>query len=99
MHFLLIKDRLYDHFIQHDTFDGLDVPKVPLNRNYTDILIQLFWLTTIGIPSLGWFIKFLLVSTWFAKMIFGLIIIISYYILQRMINMSVITNETKIKTN
>jgi hypothetical protein len=52
---------------------------------------------TIGLPSLIWLMKFLLISTWTAKMIFALIILIAYFILQRMINMSVIKIDTKVK--
>lgn len=63
------------------------------------MLIQVFWLIIIGIPSLIWFGKFLLISTWFSKIIFALIILIAYFILQRMINMSVIKTDTKIKNN
>ena len=59
------------------------------------MFIQLFWLLTIGIPSLIWFLKFLLVSTWFPKLTFGIIILIAYIITQRMINMSVIKADTK----
>ncbi|UJR37542.1 hypothetical protein I4U23_030244 [Adineta vaga] len=92
------KDRIYDHFLRHDTFDGLGVPKVPLNRSYTDIAVEIFWLIVIGIPSLKWFIQFLLVSTWSAKIIFALVILIGYIILQAMINMSVIKLDTKKKS-
>ncbi|CAF5095760.1 unnamed protein product, partial [Rotaria sp. Silwood1] len=45
-------DRIYDHFVQHDNFDGLGLPEVPVVRNYSDLLIEIFWLVTIGIPSL-----------------------------------------------
>ncbi|CAF4182815.1 unnamed protein product, partial [Adineta steineri] len=91
------KDRIYDHFVQNDTFDGLGLPKVTLNRTYYDILIECFWLVIIGVPSLKWFLQFLLVSTWFAKMMFVLVIILGYVIIQGMINMSVIKIDTKSK--
>ena len=91
------KDRIYDHFVQHDTFDGLGKSNVPLNRNYTDLIIYLVWLIIIGVPSLIWFGQFLFVSTWFAKMIFAFIVLIGYFILQRMINMSVIKTDKKNK--
>jgi len=93
------KDRIYDHFIQHDDFQGLGVPQVPVVRNYVDLLIECFWLTIIGIPSLIWFIKFIFNSTLFAKIIFLIILLIAYVILQLMINMSVIKSDTKLKKN
>ena len=56
------------------------------------------WIIIIGIPSLIWFGKFLIVSSWFAKLIFIIIIFIAYFIIQRMINLSVIKTDTKMKT-
>jgi len=92
------QDRVYDHFVRNDTFDGLGVPQVPLNRNLTDFFIQLFWLVTIGIPSLFWFFKFILFSSILAKLIFAVILLVAYLIIQRMINMSVIQSDLKTKT-
>lgn len=92
------QDRVYDHFVQNDTFDGLGVPQVPLNRNLTDFFIQLFWLVAIGIPSLFWFFKFILFSSILAKLIFAVILLVAYLIIQRMINMSVIQSDLKTKT-
>ncbi|CAF4358381.1 unnamed protein product, partial [Rotaria sp. Silwood2] len=92
-------DRIYEHFVQHDNFDGLGVPEVSVVQNYSDLLIEIFWLVIIGIPSLIWFIKFILHSTLFGKIIFTLIILTVYVILQLMINMSVIKNDGKVKKN
>ncbi|CAF1177749.1 unnamed protein product [Rotaria sordida] len=89
------KDRIYDHFVQHDNFDGLGVPEVPVVRNYSDLLIEIFWIVTIGIPSLVWFGKFIFHSTLFGKIIFALIILMIYVIVQLMINMSVIRSDVK----
>jgi len=36
------KDRIYDRFVQNDNFQGLGVPEVPVVRNYSDLLIELF---------------------------------------------------------
>lgn len=95
----LNQDRIYDHFVKHDHFDGLGLPEVPIARNYSDALIEMFWLVVIGLPSLIWFIKFILNSTLFAKIIFGLIILVAYAIVQLMINMSVIKSDAKVKKN
>jgi hypothetical protein len=89
------KDRLYEHFVQNDTFAGLGVPKISLVPNYSDVFIQFFWFITIGIPSLIWLARFLITSTWYAKLIFALIILIAHFIFERMINMSVIKKDTK----
>lgn len=89
------KDRIYDHFVQHDTFDGLGKPKAPSNRNYIDLTIYTIWIIIIGIPSLIWFGRFLFISTWFSKMIFAFIILIAYLIIQKLINMSVIKTDSK----
>ncbi|CAF4341198.1 unnamed protein product [Rotaria sp. Silwood2] len=36
------KDRIYDHFVRYDTFEGFGLLKVPSVRNYYDILIEVF---------------------------------------------------------
>jgi len=91
------KDRIYEHFVQHDNFQGLGVPEVPVVRNYSDLLIEIFWLGIIGIPSLIWFIKFILNSTLFAKILCVIILLVIYVILQLMINTSVIKSDAKQK--
>ncbi|CAF3236758.1 unnamed protein product [Rotaria socialis] len=93
------KDRIYDSFVQHDDFDGLGAPELPIVRNYSDLLIQFFWLLTIGIPSLVWFINFIIHSTLLAKIIVGSVILVIYAVIQLMINMSVIKSDEKIKKN
>lgn len=94
-----LKDRIYDHFVRNDNFDGLGVPEVPVVRNYSDFLTEVFWLIVVGVPSLVWFVNFILHSTMFAKIILTLIILAVYLILQLMINMSVIKSDVKTKKN
>ncbi|CAF1097206.1 unnamed protein product [Adineta ricciae] len=94
-HLFQEKDRVYEHFVQYDNFVGLGVPQIPVVRNYSDLLIQLFWLLIIGFPSLIWFVQFIFHSTFLAKIIFSIIIFLAYVTLQLMINMSVIKSDTK----
>ena len=89
------KDRVYDHFVRHDTFDGLGLPRVPVVRNRFDLAIEVFWLLVIGVPSFVWLSQFVLSSSLYGKVIFGGILLIAYGILQWMINMSVIKSEKK----
>ncbi|UJR08668.1 hypothetical protein I4U23_012926 [Adineta vaga] len=91
------KDSIYEHFLQHDNFAGLDLSEVSVVQNYSDVFIQLFWLISIGCPSLIWFFQFIFHSTLFAKIIFSIAILIAYIIVQLMINMSVIKSDTKTK--
>ncbi|CAF1000759.1 unnamed protein product [Rotaria sp. Silwood1] len=93
------KDRIYEHFIQHDTFDGLGISQISIPQNYSDLFIQFFWIVTIVIPSLIWLFYFIFNSTLFGKIIFAIIILIVYVILQWMISTSVIKTDTKIKKN
>ena len=86
---------MYDHFVRHDTFDGLGLPRVPIARNLSDLCVVLFWLLVIGVPSLFWFVQFVLNSSFYGKVIFGVVIVIAYVILEWMINMSVIKTDTK----
>ncbi|CAF3968300.1 unnamed protein product [Adineta steineri] len=46
------KDRMFEYFDQHDTFEGFGIPQVSISQNYSDLLYSLFWLITIGFPSL-----------------------------------------------
>jgi len=89
------KDRTYDYFTQNNTLEGLDLPELKLERNWTDLCVELFWCIIIGIPSIIWFIKFSFTSTLLAKLIFLTIVSIVYIILQLMINMSVIKTDKK----
>ena len=91
------KDRVYDHFVQHDTFDGLGLPRLSIGRNIYDLGIELFWLLVIGVPSLFWLVRFVFNSSLYGKIIFGVIIVIAYGALEWMINKSVIKTDTKTK--
>lgn len=93
----MFKDRIYQHFVENDTFHGLGLPKVSLPRNNIDLLIECFWMVTIGIPSLIWLVNFLVIGSWSAKLIFAGVLFVAYGILQRMINMSVIKADSKTK--
>lgn len=93
------KDRIYDHFVKHDDFQGLGLPEVRVARNYSDLLMVLFWHAIIGIPSLIWFIQFILSSSLLAKILVFVVILIIYVILQQMINVSVIKTDAKLQKN
>ena len=51
----------------------------------------------VGIPSLVWFARFLVASSWVGKLILAVAFLIAYVIGQWMINMSVIKTDTKVK--
>lgn len=68
------KDEIYEYFVQHDTFSGKGLPRVEVARNYFDLLIELFWMITIGIPSVYYLIYFLLTSSLLAQFVFGIVI-------------------------
>jgi hypothetical protein len=59
----------------------------------------MFWFLIVGVPSVIWFIKFNFNSTLSAKIILAIIFLVTYVILQLMINMSVIKSDTKVKKN
>ena len=68
------KDKVYDHFVRHDTFEGYGLPRVKLPRNYDDLLIELAWILVIGVPSVFYLVKFLWTSSLLAQLIFVFLI-------------------------
>lgn len=70
------KDQIYDYFVQHDTFEGNGLEPVVIPRNYYDLIIELVWMTIIGIPSIIYLIKFLWTSSLIGQLIFLFIIIL-----------------------
>lgn len=68
------KDEIYDYFVRHDTFDGCGLSRVELPRNRLDLFIELFWIITIGIPSLFYFFRLFVTSSLIGQMIFLFVI-------------------------
>ena len=87
------KDRIYDHFVRNDSFVGLGPPPFALKRNRSDLFISIFFFLLTGIPSVLWFVQFLLFSSLFSKGVFLLCAFVLYFVLQWMINMSVIDEK------
>ncbi|CAF3249312.1 unnamed protein product [Rotaria socialis] len=79
------KDKIYDYFAQHGTFEGNGLPRLETSRNYYDLLIELGWIMIIGIPSIIYFFQFLWTSSILAKFIFVIIISIATVIGRTMI--------------
>lgn len=90
------KDHVFDHFVRNDSFAELGRPAFALKRNRSDLFISIFFFLLTGIPSVLWFVQFLLVSSLFSKGVFLLCGFVAYFILQWMINMSVI-DEKKLR--
>ena len=63
------KDKVFDYFARHDTFDGKGLPRTVIPRNKQDLFIVLGWFTVIGIPSIIYFVKFLLTSSLVSQLI------------------------------
>ncbi|CAF1140090.1 unnamed protein product [Rotaria sp. Silwood1] len=71
------KDKIYDYFVHHDTFEGNGLTRVETQRNYYDLLIELSWMIIIGIPSIFYLIKFLWTSSFIAQLIFLIVVILA----------------------
>ncbi|UJR37543.1 hypothetical protein I4U23_030245 [Adineta vaga] len=71
------KDKIYDYFIKHDTFEGQGVPRVELKRNYYDLIVELSWMLIIGLPSLFYLLKFFFTSSLLAQFIIIILIFIA----------------------
>jgi hypothetical protein len=61
--------------MQHGTFDGAGNPRANLKRKKQDLIIELICLILIGLPSIYFFIKFLLFASLFSQIIFLLIVL------------------------
>jgi len=58
------KDKVFDYFLRHDTFAGAGNPVArDLGRKIQDLIIEIVCLIVIGLPSLYYFIKFLLTAS------------------------------------
>ena len=68
------KDQIYDYFDRHNTFEGHSLQRIEIPRNYYDLIIQIFWMIIIGVPSIIYLVNFLWTSTFLAQMIFVIII-------------------------
>jgi hypothetical protein len=70
----VIQDKTFEYFLQHGTFDGAGNPRATnLKRKKQDLIIELICLIIIGLPSIYFCIKFLLVASLFSQMLFLLI--------------------------
>lgn len=70
------KDETFEYFARHGTFEGNGLPRVEVPRNYYDLIIELSWITILGIPSVIYLLKFLYTSSIVAQIIFIFIIFI-----------------------
>ncbi|CAF4261922.1 unnamed protein product [Rotaria sp. Silwood2] len=70
------KDIIYDYFARHDTFEGYDLARAEIQRNYYDLLIELSWMIIIGIPSMFYLITFLWTSSFIVQLIFLIVVIL-----------------------
>lgn len=74
---LSFKDKIFEYFVQHGTFEGAGNPKATdLKRSNQDLIIELSSLILIGLPSIYFLIQFLLYGSLFAKIIFVGIVMI-----------------------
>ena len=64
------KDEIYDTFVRHDTFENHGLTRIEIPRNCYDLLIELGWISIIGLPSIYYLIKFLCTSSLLAQLIF-----------------------------
>ncbi|CAF0979391.1 unnamed protein product [Rotaria sordida] len=71
------KDKIYDYFLKHGTFEGNGLPRIEIQRNYYDLLIELAWMLIIGVPSLIYLFKFLWTSSLLAQLAFVALIFIA----------------------
>ncbi|CAF1052840.1 unnamed protein product [Rotaria sp. Silwood1] len=71
------KDKIYDYFVNHGTFEGNGLPRIEIQRNYYDLLIELAWILIIGVPSLIYFFKLLWISSLLIQLIFVALICIA----------------------
>jgi hypothetical protein len=68
------KDRTYDYFTRHDTFEGNGLSRVEVPRNTSDLLIQCAWMVIIGVPSIVYLCRFLWTSSFLAQFLFVIVI-------------------------
>jgi hypothetical protein len=68
------KDKAYDYFVRHGTFEGNGLPRVEIPRNYYDLLIELGWMLIIGVPSIIYLFKFFWTSSLLAQFIIVILI-------------------------
>jgi len=73
------KDKVYDYFVDNDTFEGNGLPRVEIPRNYYDLLIEIAWMLIIGVPTILYLFKFLWTSSLLTQLIFVIIIILGNY--------------------
>ncbi|CAF2446903.1 unnamed protein product [Rotaria sp. Silwood2] len=71
------KDKIYDYFVNHGTFEGNGLPRIEIQRNYNDLLIEIAWILIIGVPSLIYLFKFLWTSSFLVQLVFAALICIA----------------------
>ena len=60
--------------MEHGTFAGAGNPRANLPRKNQDLIIEILALIIIGLPSIFFFIQFLLFASMFSQIVFLLII-------------------------
>ena len=72
---LLSQDKTFEYFAQHGTFEGAGNPRATsLTRKKQDLIIELICLLLFGLPSIYFFIKFILCGSLFTQMIFVFVV-------------------------
>jgi hypothetical protein len=71
----VLKDKIFEYFVQHGTFDGAGNPRINLKRKKQDLIIEIICLIIIGLPSIYFLMKFLFFASLFSQIIFLLIVL------------------------
>ena len=71
------KDRIYDYFVRHNTFEGHGLRRIVIPRNYWDLIIELIWIVIIGVPSIYYLFQFLWTSSLLAQLIVAILVVLA----------------------
>ncbi|CAF1528436.1 unnamed protein product [Rotaria magnacalcarata] len=89
------KDKIYDYFVNHGTFEGNGLPRIEVPRNYYDLLNELAWILIIGVPSLIYLFKFLWTSSLLVRLMFVILIGVATIGVRAMIAVTVTERGSK----
>jgi len=83
------KDKIFEYFVQHGTFEGAGNPKATdFKRRKQDLIIEIACLVIIGLPSIYLFMKFLLFGSIWLQIIFLLVVLAAVLGVRSMIQTS-----------
>jgi hypothetical protein len=77
----VLKDKIFEYFVQHGTFDGAGNPRINLKRKKQDLIIEIICLIIIGLPSIYFLMKFLFFASLFSQIIFLFIVLAGNFLL------------------